>query len=347
MSSGQKSQTQQQTSGSSTSANIINPAQFGQYQGNYGNAQNVAAGLSTPYGGQLTAPFTPTQIQAQNILSGLATDPQYQTLISTAANGVTGILGNPGNTNVTPQPVTAQTVANTNLAPYMNPYQGSVIDATLGQLNQLNANQLLNTNQGSTAAGAFGGSRSGVADALTNQYDMQQAAPVIAGLNASNFTNAQNLAAQDAATLNNAAQFNSGQNVNAQQSSIGNALAAQNAQVNAANALAGLAGQGYSLASNQGGLLGTVGQQQQSQNQAALTNAYNAWLAQQGQNASAQQLLNSAIGIIPVQQTTNTNTTGNSSGTTQQTTNPGLVGILGALSNVGSAAGNLGWLPFG
>lgn len=341
MSSGQKSQTQQQSSGTSTSSNIINPAQFAQYQGNYGNAQTVAAGLSAPYSGSLTAPFTPAQIQAQNLLSGVAANPGYLNQIAGAANAVTGILNNPVNTTVTPQPVTAETIAGTNLAPYMNPYQSSVVNATLGQLNQLNANQLMNTNQGSTAAGAFGGSRSGVADALTNQYDMTAAAPTIAGLNASNFTNAQNLASQDANTLNAMAQFNSGQNVNAQQSSIANALSAQNAGLNAANALAGLAGQGYSLASAQGGLLGSVGQQQQNQNQTALTNAYNAWAAQQAQNAQAQGLLNSSLGIIPVQQTANTNTTGNSSGTTDSSSSPGLVDILNALGNAAKGASGL------
>ena len=86
----------------------------------------------------------------------------------------------------------AQTIAGTDLSQYMNPYQSSVVNATLGQLNQLNANQLLNTNQSATASGAFGGARSGVADALTNQYDMQQAAPVIAGLNAQGYNTALN-----------------------------------------------------------------------------------------------------------------------------------------------------------
>lgn len=37
----------------------------------------------------------------------------------------------------------------------------------------MNANQLLNTNQSSTAAGAFGGSRSGVAGALTKLIDVR------------------------------------------------------------------------------------------------------------------------------------------------------------------------------
>jgi hypothetical protein len=285
----------------------------------------------------------PTQLQAQTVLSGIATNPQYQNLIANAANGVTGILGNPVNANVTPQPVTAQMAANTNLAPYMNPYQSSVINATIAGLNQVNANQLLNTNQGATAAGAFGGSRSGVADALTNQLNMQAAAPVIAGLNASNFANAQNMAGQDANMLNANAQFNSGQNVNAQQSSIANALAGQGAGLNAANALAGLAGQGYSLAATQGGLLGSVGQQQQSQDQTVLTNAYNAWLAQQGQNASAQSLLNSSLGLIPVQQTTNSSTTGNSSGTGQSSNSPALIDIINALAGAAKAAS--GFVP--
>ena len=324
MASGQKSQTQQQSSGTSTSANTINPFQFGQLQGNYANAQAVASGLTTPYSGPLTAPFTPTQIQAQNLLSGLAANPQYQNQISSAANGVQGILNNPVATNVTAQPVTAQTVAGSNLSQYMNPYQSDVVNATMAQLNQLNANQLLNTNQGATAAGAFGGSRSGVADALTNALNAQTAASTLAGLNASNFTNAETQAAADANSVNNAAQFNSGQNVNAQQSSIANALAAQSDRLNAANALASLAGQGYGLAATQGGLLGSVGQQQQTQDQSALTNAYNAWLAQQGQNAQAQNLLNASLGLIPIQQTTNSSNSSTGTGSSQSSNSPGV-----------------------
>lgn len=342
MASGQKTQSQQQTSGTSTSANTINPFQFGQLQGNYGNAQAIASGLTTPYSGALTAPFTPTQIQAQNILSGVATNPLYQNMIGAAANGVAGILSNPVATNVTPQPVTAQTIAGADLSPYMNPYQANVVNATLAGLNQLNAQQLLNTNQNATTAGAFGGSRSGVADALTNQLNMQAAAPVIAGLYSQGFTNAQNLAGQDAAAQNTIGEFNSGQNVNAQQSGINNALSAQNSGLNAASALAGLANQGYGLAATQGGLLGSVGQQQQSQDQSALTNAYNAWLAQQGQNATAQNLLNSSLGLIPIQQTTSTSTTGNSSGTGSSSNSPGLVDILNALGNAAKGAGAVG-----
>jgi hypothetical protein len=56
MASGQKSQTQQQTSNTATSANIVNPFQFAQLQGNYGNAQGVAAGLATPYSGAGRSP---------------------------------------------------------------------------------------------------------------------------------------------------------------------------------------------------------------------------------------------------------------------------------------------------
>jgi hypothetical protein len=137
------------------------------------------------------------------------------------------------------------------------------------------------------------------------------------------------------------AQFNSGQNVNAQQSSIANALADQNLGLSAANALAALASQGYSLAATQGGLLGSVGQQQQSQNQAALTNAYNAWLAQQGLTQQGQQLLNSSLGIIPIQQTTNSSNSSSGTGTSQSSSSPGLADILNALSNAGKSASGL------
>jgi hypothetical protein len=337
MSGGQKVSTQ------GTSSNTINPQSMAMLQGNYNTAQQNAGTLTSGYSGQLTAPLNPTQVQAMGVLGNVAQNPAYQGNIAAATSAAQGILGSPANPTITPQTVNAQTVAGTDLSPYMNPYQNDVINSTMGQYNLMNQQQLNNTNQGSTAAGAFGGSRSGVADALTNQNDTTAEAPVLAGLNASNFTNAQNMAATDAATKNAMGQYNATNNLNAQQNTYANTLANQNMGLTAANDVANLSAANLNAQTAQGGILSAVGQQQQNQQQqnqqqATLSNAYQAWLQGKQLTMDQQQMLNQALGLIPVQSTTN------QSGTSSTTTNPGLAGILGA---VGSAAQGLGSAPAG
>src|SRR6185503_15233602 len=77
------------------------------------------------------------------------------------------------------------------LQQYMNPFQSNVIDASINEnerARQIAQNQM---NMQSTAGSAFGGSRSGVANALTNEaYDRNNQSN-IANLNAANFTQAQ------------------------------------------------------------------------------------------------------------------------------------------------------------
>jgi hypothetical protein len=287
LSSSQKTQTQQQ------SANTIDPQQMAMYQANYKTAQGNAANLAQPYTGQLTAGFTPAQVQAQGILSGVATDPAYQQTANAATAGATGIL----NSN----PLSAA-----DLQQYMNPYTSNVIDTTnqqIGQQRQIAQNQ---ANQQATAAGAFGGSRSGVANALTNQYYDQDTAATDAQLNQANFTQAQNAS-----------------------------LAAKNLGLNAAATTANLNNNALGVATNQGGILSAVGDAQQQQQQTELSNAYQAWLMGKNLTLEQQNLLNSALGMIPVQQTVNSN------GTSTTTSNGGLGGILGGLGSLAKGAAGL------
>jgi hypothetical protein len=73
---------------------------------------------------------------------------------------------------------------------YMNPFQSSVIDATLARSNQNQALALNDVRDAATRSGAFGGSRQGVAEALTRgQFDLNNQ-QTIAGLNAENYRQA-------------------------------------------------------------------------------------------------------------------------------------------------------------
>ena len=347
--SGSTRTTQQQTQ-NATSSNAIDPAQLAMLTANYQGAQDRANSL-TPYTGQTVAGFNPTQLQAQGVLTGIGNDTSGQTAINRALGTAQGIMGNPLNPTVTAAPVsstpvTAGMLANTDLSPYLNPYTGDVINASIAQNERARQMAQVADSQAATAAGAFGGSRSGVMASLTNgEYDRNDQS-AIAGLNAQNFIQAQNAATGDLnrrlgadqgnqSSALNASEFNSGQGLTAGQDSFNNALASAGLTLNAAGQIVALNQAGLQDATARAGLLSSVGDAQQSQEQAQLTAAYNNYLAGQQLTVQQQQLLNSALGMIPVQQTTTSSGSGSGSG--KETKTPGLTDILNSIANVKNA----------
>ena len=291
------------------SSNTINPQSLGLLTSNYNTAKGNAANVAAPFTGQLTAGFTPTQLQAQGLLSGVATDPTYAANNNQAIAGTQGIMNNPVNTS---------TIAGADLSPYLNPFTSDVINSTIADQERARQIAQVADAQKATAAGAFGGSRSGVMAAETNGAYDRNTGSLLAGLNQANFNQAQGAAATDAASKNNMGQFNA------------------NTGLAAAGQLANLNNNGLNLATQQGGLLGAVGDAQQQQQQQGLDRIYQNWLTGKQLTMDEQNILNSALGMIPVQQTVN------SSGTTNQTTNPGVGGILGGIASLGLGIGGLG-----
>lgn len=261
-----KTNSTQQGQQAQTSSNTIDPQELALLQGNYASAQQRASSL-TPYTGQLTAGFTPTQTQAQGVLTGIGTDPSYTAANNNAIGSVQGILNNPSNPNITSQgvnpqtvssnpiagaqsitssPVTAGLLSNTDLSPYLNPYTNDVINASVAQNAVARQNAQVQDAQQATAQGAFGGSRSGVASALTNQLYDQNNQSNIANLNSANFSQAQAAATGDINRTLGANQFNATNDQSAQSQNAANTLASQeynsgqnyNAQI--ANQTAGL-----------------------------------------------------------------------------------------------------------
>lgn len=79
---------------------------------------------------------------------------------------------------------------------YMNPYQEGVINTTMADLERQRQMQQLNDLNAATRAKAFGGSRQGVAEALTNEAAQRTAANTMANLRSQGFTQAQGIALQ-------------------------------------------------------------------------------------------------------------------------------------------------------
>jgi len=198
---------------------------------------------------------------------------------------------------------------------YMNPYTSQVIDATMSDLEKARQKASQQIGQQANAARAFGGSRQGVAEAMSNAQFGEQAGKTISQLRAQGFDTAANLMQQDVArqqqsglsnqaALNQMSQFNTG---NLQQAGLSNqaalnqagqfgagaanqaALANQGAlnqmaQYNAGNfQQAGLSNQGAINTASQFGAGAANQAALANQTAANQMNQYNAGLGQQAQ----------------------------------------------------------------
>ena len=85
----------------------------------------------------------------------------------------------------------------------MNPYDQNVVDTTQADLERQRQMAVNATGDAATAAGAFGGSRHGVAEALTNEASGRTAAGILAQLRQQGYANAQSTAASENASANN------------------------------------------------------------------------------------------------------------------------------------------------
>lgn len=92
----------------------------------------------------------------------------------------------------TPQGSGMQTAMN------MNPFQQQVTNRTMQDMERQRQMQMNNIGASASAAGAFGGSRHGVAEAETNRGFADQFADQSANMNMANYNNAQGLTMQQA-----------------------------------------------------------------------------------------------------------------------------------------------------
>jgi hypothetical protein len=125
---------------------------------------------------------------------------------------------------------TQQAMAGPNIGAFMNPYTSMVTGRTLSDLERQRQMAVNTTGQQATQAGAFGGSRHGVAEALTNEGFARQGANTLANLQQQGFNtalgaaqNQQNIGLQGAAQMGNLANlgFGFGTQIGQQQATQG------------------------------------------------------------------------------------------------------------------------------
>jgi hypothetical protein len=242
---------------------------------------------------------------------------------------------------------------------YYNPYKQNVIDTTLAQLNQQNAQQMQQQQAEAIRAGAFGGDRSSAARAqLAGQQSLQKN-QVIAGLENQAYQNALaafqqqqtqglGIAGQQAAQGQNMFNAQQAAGLNARQQQYSQALAQYNQQQqqaiaaaqNAAYATSQLGSQEQQAALQGAQALFGSGQLQQQMQQQQINQSYNQWLANQAYPYQQLQAYLSAAGLTGgMGGTTTSNSSGVSFGNTQQSgTGSNLGSIIGSiLSGIGTA----------
>lgn len=219
-----------------------------------------------------------------------------------------------------PDMVAAQRAAG-GMANYANPYTQQVIDTSMADLERQRQMQQNQIGTQATQAGAFGGSRHGVAEALTNEAFARQGGQLAAGLRQQGFNTALGASQQDVANAMQAALANQSANAAAQQFGQSSTLAAQQANQSAA-LQAALANQQAGLNANQQ-RLGAAGQlsnianlgfgmgqsiqqqqmqqgaQQQAMQQALIDSARQQYAGWTGQPGTSLGYLNQAIGVSP------------------------------------------------
>jgi len=134
---------------------------------NYGAATRYSYDMPGPYEGQRVANLSP---EMQNLIAQQygnvgSTNNFYDTALA-QTNALSGFQMNP---------LSVQRLANTDLSAYMNPYSGAVINPAIAQMEQARRQALMQVGDQATQAKAFGGSRQGVAEGVTNaQSEMQK-----------------------------------------------------------------------------------------------------------------------------------------------------------------------------
>lgn len=213
-----------------------------------------------------------------------------------AAAGQTGaMMGTAANMGYTPQQVQAGTMANVDMAQYMNPYTQNVINTTMSDLEAGRQMQMRQAGAQAQAAGAFGGSRHGVSESLTNQAFANQAANTVANLRQQGYAQAQNIAQQDLARQMQAGMAN-------QQAGLSGAQLRLGAAGQLGNLAQGSFNMGQQVQSN----LAQQGALQQAQQQQIIDAIKRQYEGYQNQPATSLGYLATALGVAPVPQTTTT-----------------------------------------
>jgi hypothetical protein len=215
------------------------------------------------------------------------------------------LLDNPGLTG------NASTVSNpaaiaSGIDKYMNPYTSSVLDSAITNIGRVTDQQQIANGASATNAGAFGGARHGIVEALTNSEAQKNIGDLSGSLLSSGFNTAAGLSAQDIANKMSTGQFNATTKNNWEQAQSADELARASGLTGLGGAASGLGSLLFGVGNTVQGQQSQAGSLQQQLIQQIMGGA-------QGQYSNAmsqpQNLLNmslAALGMNPLNQATTT-----------------------------------------
>lgn len=316
---------------------------------NIAKADEISRRPYESYGGSLRAGLAPEQEQAFDYMKGGVgmTTPLYD-----RATGVTSDVSNfmPKNVDagrVGFERVGAQSFLDGNLAGYMNPFVDNVESAALSRLNDATRQSVTRLGDQARSAGAFGGSRHGIAEGVALGEASRSAGELSSGLRSQAFDRAAALMQSDQQRAMQAALANQQAGLTTSQANMEAGMRAQLANQQAAQAaaqtrlaagsqLGTLAGQQQQARLMDATLLEGIGGQRQAQQQAALDEAYARWKQERDYPIEMLNLRLGATSATPYSQTqTSTSTrSGGDSGN-------GLMQGLGAIGTGVGIAANL------
>lgn len=209
----------------------------------------------------------------------------------------------------------AGTVAGADLNPYKNPFQNDVIKNSMDEIGRRHDVQSMNLDDAATRAHAFGGDRFAIQQGANDRDYMKLKAQTISDLNMKNFTNAQTLAQGD---INNKMGQASGQaNIASMLSQLGLSGA-----TNGNTMLGNFANLGFGMGQTVAGNEATSGALQQSIMQKIIDAANQQYGGYTNQDSESLKTLISGLPGV------------GSAGTQTQSSNPGVMGILGGLTSL-------------
>jgi len=243
-------------------------------------ATDAANNLTMPYQGQTVAGMDPMQMQA--IQAAGANMGSTNAAYGAAQNAAQTVAG------YNPQQVQAGSFLQGNVGQYMSPYIQNVEQQALQRLDDQRKMSLNQVADAAGAAGAFGGSRHGVMEGVTNAESAKAAGMMSADLRNQGYGQAMNMMNQDLARQMQAGMANQaaglqGAGLNLQGAATMGDLAA--------------AGQQANLAGIQGAL--SAGDRLQQQEQAYLSADQNLYNQMRQYPQEQLSIMQSALGMTP------------------------------------------------
>lgn len=235
---------------------------------------------------------------------------QQPNVFNQASQGLSAsMMGTAAGMGYQPQQVGAVTYSpaqlqNQSLQPYANPFEQQVIGGL--QNDAFSQYQKMNNQLGAeaTAAGAFGGSRHGVAQGAMATGVQSDLNKQIAGLRMGGFQNAQQMALQDIAARNQAMQYGGSNMMQAQLANQSAGLSGAQQRLGAANQLGNLANLGFGMGMQTQESMAQQGALQQAMQQMLMDKAAQQWTGYQNSPYQALNAMTTALGAMPNQSTT-------------------------------------------